>query len=88
MNFSQWNSFDANLKRFKAAGAQLYFTEIDVRIKIDDGLTTAELQHQKAVFTRLIQLAKKYGVKLVAFHGLHDHNWIPSHFPGFGAACL
>lgn len=81
-------SFRNNIRRFHDLGIKVLFTEIDVRIHIEDGLTDAELNVQKDYYYSTIKLAKEEKIYAVNFWGIHDDNWIPYAFQGYGAACM
>lgn len=79
-----------NIQRLAALGLDVHITELDVAIKVSDGVTKAELNVQ----------ADRYGKILTAClssprcngfltWGVYDGaSWIPSYFPGKGDALL
>lgn len=77
------------IRRFKGLGVAVYITEMDVRIKTDDGITDAELNHQKQIYSDVVRTALNNGVKIINFWGFTDkYSWIPGSFPGWGSALI
>jgi len=80
--------FGQNIERFAALGLQVQITEADVRIPIP--ATAGDLKRQARTYHDILAacLAAK-GSPVTAFltWGFTDgHSWIPSFFPGYGAA--
>ncbi|MBN1797507.1 MAG: endo-1,4-beta-xylanase [Spirochaetales bacterium] len=96
-----FNKFRATLDRFVKLGLEIHFTEVDVRVRVNDvNINTAagknkldkRLKKQAEVYAELLKIALDYE-KVTAFltWGLTDrYSWIMNnpHFPGHGAALL
>jgi len=83
-----FESIRANVRRFKSLGIKVLFTELDVRIRIDDGLTAEELKKQKDSFYNITRIAVEEGVLCINMWGVKDPSWIERAFPGWGAATI
>lgn len=84
----------ANLQRFVAAGLEVRFTELDVRVPTDKGVSTAaDLQRQGDVYRTMTTLCREFeactGVTVWGF--TDKRSWItdyPATFSGYGNANL
>lgn len=80
--------FRSNINRFVALGVKVQVTEMDVSLKTDDGVTTAELNAQRDKYREVVDIID--GIpQCPAFQmwGFTDkYSWIPAAFPGQGAA--
>ena len=81
---------DANIARLTALGLQVHITELDVRVPVDQNgvASSADLQAQAQRYHDIAAVCLKYpGCTLLQTWGFTDkYSWIPSSFPGFGAA--
>jgi endo-1,4-beta-xylanase len=79
-----------NIVRIAALGLQVQITEMDVRVPVDSNgqATPADLQAQAETYQRILTVCLQ-APACTAFQtwGFSDaYSWIPSYFPGFGAA--
>ncbi len=83
---------DANIKRITDLGLRVQFTELDVRIPVDasGNATAANLTAQAQVYRDVVAICLKYPLcTAIQTWGFTDkYSWIPSTFPGFGAALI
>jgi endo-1,4-beta-xylanase len=81
---------DLNLQRLIALGLQVHFTEMDVRLPVDanDNASASDLAAQAQRYHDIIAVCIKYpACTAVQTWGFTDkYSWIPSAFPGYGAA--
>ena len=81
---------DANIARLTALGLQVHITELDVRVPVDQNgaASSADLQAQAQRYHDIAAVCLKYpGCTLLQTWGFTDsHSWIPSYYPGYGAA--
>ncbi|KAJ7592975.1 endo-1,4-beta xylanase [Mycena floridula] len=77
----------ANLAKFTALGLEVAITELDIRMTLPS--STAQLAQQKADYTNVINacmsVSKCIGITLWDY--TDKFSWVPSTFPGQGAAC-
>ncbi|MFF3318066.1 endo-1,4-beta-xylanase [Streptomyces sp. NPDC003035] len=80
------STLEANLKRFADLGVDVAITELDIRMALP--ATDAKLAQQKSDFTKVttacLAVARCVGVTVWGF--TDSDSWIPSTFPGQGAA--
>lgn len=78
----------ANFQRFADLGLKIHITELDVRIPLP--ASGAELQQQALDFGRVVEVcAETPACEMVVTWGFTDRDsWIPTAFPGYGAALL
>lgn len=83
---------DTNIKRITDLGLQVHFTELDVRLPVDSSgnATAAALATQAQIYHDVVAICLKYPLcTAIQTWGVTDkYSWIPSVFPGFGAALL
>jgi endo-1,4-beta-xylanase len=78
--------FARNMQRFADLGLDLYVTELDVRLQLP--VTPAKLEAQAAIYRGVLDTC----LAQPAFRGFQmwgftdRHSWIPTHYPGYGAA--
>ncbi len=79
-----------NLQRFAQLGLKIRISELDVRIKLNDGITQEERDLQADVYYRVVAACVEVpACKTINFWGFTDkYSWIPKHFPGNGTAHL
>lgn len=81
---------EANLKRFADLGLQIQITELDVALKLgpDGKLEANALAQQAAVYHGVVSTCLKFkACSAVQVWGFTDkYSWIPTFFPGNGAA--
>ena len=82
----------SNMERLAALGLQVHITEMDVRLPVDanGNASAADLASQAAIY-QSVMTACQAAPNCTAFltWGFSDkYSWIPSTFPGFGAALL
>ncbi len=83
------SGLDANIKRLTDLGLQVQFTELDVRLPVNNGVASAaDLAAQAKIYHDLTAVCLKYPLcTAIQTWGFTDkHSWIPGFFPGFGAA--
>jgi len=89
-NYITPEGLDANVARLTALGLQVHFTEMDVRIPVDSNgnASAADLEAQAQRYESIAAVCLKYpGCTLFQTWGFTDkYSWIPSSFPGYGAA--
>lgn len=76
----------SNIRRLAALGMEVHITEMDVRIP--ESPTDGDLVAQAQVYNDVLELClSESACTSLVFWGFTDrHSWIPSFFPGFGAA--
>jgi endo-1,4-beta-xylanase len=81
-------SMAANFARFAALGLKIQITELDIRIT--QPFTAAALQTQAADYRLIVDLCLQTpSCEMVVLWGMTDrYSWIPTSFPGTGAALL
>ena len=82
------SSVARNIERLDDLGLRIHFTEVDVRIRDQDG--AAGLDNQAKRYESLAKLAAYYPeVDLFTTWGLSDkYSWIPGWFEGYGRALM
>jgi endo-1,4-beta-xylanase len=79
-----------NIRRLTALGLQVHITEMDVRIPVDlNGIgSPVSLQRQAQAYQRVLAIClQNPGCTAFQTWGFTDkHSWIPTFYPGFGAA--
>jgi len=82
------SDFQANLQRFANLGLDVQVTELDIRMPIP--ASNANLQQQASDYTKIIQdcLAVSRCTYITVWDVYDGDSWIPSTFPGYGAALL
>jgi endo-1,4-beta-xylanase len=93
--------FRQNIERFVALGLEIHFTEIDVRVFIDDidlmkpegrEILSKRFEHQAEIYAELIQIALDYqNITTFIIWGLTDkYSWIiyTPFFPGYDYALI
>lgn len=82
------SDFQANLQRFANLGVDVQITEQDIRMPTP--ASSANLQQQASDYAKVVQDC--LGVSrctTITVWGVYDgDSWIPSTFPGYGAALL
>ncbi len=73
---------------FHQLGLEVHITEMDSRIKVDDGLSENELNGQLESYRNALRVClESEACKVFATWGFTDrYSWIPSEFPGYGSA--
>ena len=81
-------SFAANMQRFADLGLEIYITELDVRTRLP--ATPEALATQAQWYGDLMQAClDQPACRAFQTWGFTDaHSWVPSFFPGFGAALI
>jgi endo-1,4-beta-xylanase len=82
------SDFQANLQRFANLGLDVQVTELDIRMPIP--ASNANLQQQASDYTKVVQdcLAVSHCTYITVWDVYDGDSWIPSTFPGYGAALL
>jgi endo-1,4-beta-xylanase len=84
------SGIEPNIQRLTALGLQVQFTELDVRLPVDSSgnATSAMLATQAQIYGQAVSICLKYPLcTAVQTWGFTDlHSWIPSTYPGYGAA--
>ncbi|MDR9831206.1 endo-1,4-beta-xylanase [Vibrio sp. FNV 38] len=82
------SSIARNIERISDLGLDIHFTEIDVRVRDNDG--EQGLKDQAAHYAKLMQLAAFYPeVDMFTTWGITDrYSWVPSWFNGYGRALM
>ena len=84
------SSIQQNLERLTALGLQVQYTELDVRLPVDSSgnATPATLATEGQIYHDAVAICLKYPLcTAVQTWGFTDkHSWIPSTYPGYGAA--
>ncbi|KAE8405561.1 glycoside hydrolase superfamily [Aspergillus pseudonomiae] len=77
----------SNLKSFTDLGVEVAYTEVDVRMQTP--ATEANLQQQSTEFANIVGacLDTKGCVGVTIWDWTDKYSWVPSTFPGYGAAC-
>ncbi|HVO99044.1 MAG TPA: endo-1,4-beta-xylanase [Bryobacteraceae bacterium] len=79
-----------NIQQITALGLQVHITEMDVRVPVDSGgnASASDLQAQAATYQRILTVClQNPGCTAFQTWGFTDkHSWIPSSYPGYGAA--
>lgn len=86
------SDISSNMARLAALGLDVHITEMDVRVPVDanGNATAADLASQAAIY-QYVMAACQAAPNCTAFltWGVSDlYSWIPSTYPGFGAALL
>jgi endo-1,4-beta-xylanase len=78
----------ANIARFAALGLKVHITELDVRMTLPS--TAAQLQTQAQNYHDVLSICLQYpACDVVVMWGFTDkESWVPSAFPGWGAALI
>ncbi len=80
----------ANIARLNALGLLVHFTELDVRIPVDvsGNASSSDLAAQAQRYQDIVAVCMQFpGCTAVQTWGFTDkYSWIPSTFPGYGAA--
>src|SRR6266404_3568612 len=83
-------SIESNIKRITDLGLQVHITELDVRLPVDSSgkASTSDLAKQAQVYHDIFALCLKFPLcTAIQSWGFTDkYSWIPSAFPGSGAA--
>ncbi|ADN02449.1 endo-1,4-beta-xylanase [Spirochaeta thermophila] len=81
-------SFRRNMQRFADLGLKLYITEMDVRLPMP--YTREHLEKQADIYRNVVrECLMQPAVEAIQIWGFTDkYSWIPSHFPGEGAALI
>jgi len=77
------------MKQFTDLGLQVHITEMDVRLRLTNGVATAaDLNAQAQTYARILTVClQNPGCTAIQTWGLTDkYSWIPGFFTGFGAA--
>jgi len=82
------STLGANIARFAALGLKVHITELDVRMPLPS--TAAQLQTQAQNYRDVFATCIQYpACDLVVMWGFTDkESWVPSAFPGWGAALV
>jgi len=84
------SGFAQNIQAIAALGLQVHITEMDVRIPVNSaGVAAAsDLAAQAATYSRILTVClQNPGCTAFQTWGFTDkHSWIPSSYPGYGAA--
>ncbi|KAJ1713408.1 endo-1,4-beta-D-xylanase precursor [Aspergillus flavus] len=77
----------SNLKAFTDLGVEVAYTEVDVRMETP--ATDANLQQQSTEFANIVGacLDTEGCVGVTIWDWTDKYSWVPSTFPGYGAAC-
>lgn len=88
LNPPQMQSIDANMKRLGALGLEVEITELDVRIPAP--ATDANLSKQAQIYREYLQTCfTNENCQMFLTWGFTDkYSWIPSAYPGSGAALI
>jgi endo-1,4-beta-xylanase len=83
-----YGSFAQNLQRFADLGLALFVTEMDVRMQLP--VTDAKLAMQADVYRNVMDVClNQRACNGLLMWGFTDaHSWIPSFYPGWGAALI
>jgi endo-1,4-beta-xylanase len=78
----------ANIRRLVALGLEVHITEMDVRLPVP--ATPSDLEAQAKIYGTVAKTCVATpGCKALLTWGVNDaHSWIPSFYPGLGAALL
>lgn len=81
-------SFVQNMQRFADLGLEIYITELDVRMQLP--VTPERLAAQANVYAGILDAClAQPACRAFQMWGFTDaHSWVPSFFPGFGAALI
>jgi len=81
------SELQCNMERITALGLEVAVTELDDRIELP--ATDADLEQQKADYMSVVQtcMAVSRCVGITVWDYTDRYTWIPSVFPGYGAAC-
>jgi endo-1,4-beta-xylanase len=82
------STLGANIARFAALGLKVHITELDVRMPLPS--TSVQLQTQAQNYRDVFSTCLQYpACDLVVMWGFTDkESWVPSAFPGWGAALV
>jgi endo-1,4-beta-xylanase len=79
-----------NIQQLTALGVQVHITEMDVKLAVDanGNASSAALQAQAQTYQRILTVClQNPGCTAFQTWGFSDkHSWIPSSYPGYGAA--
>ena len=81
-------SFAQNMQRFADLGLEIYITELDVRMQLP--VTPEKLATQANVYAEILKAClAQPACRAFQMWGFTDgHSWVPSSFPGYGAALI
>ena len=81
-------SLSANMQRFASLGLNIYITEMDVRLPVPASAT--DLSNQATIYQNVLDRCRlQPACKGLQMWGFTDkYSWIPSFFPGLGAALI
>jgi len=81
-------SFVQNMQRFADLGLEIYITELDVRMQLP--VTPKKLATQANVYAGILNAClAQSACRAFQMWGFTDaHSWVPSFFPGYGAALI
>lgn len=87
-DFSDFNGFRDNVRRFGEAGFDVYFTEVDVKIPLS--ATWQDYQRQAFVYKEILNICldSPYCKGFQTWGYSDERSWIPKTYPGFGDALL
>lgn len=82
------SSVEANFKRFADLGLEIQITELDVPIKVTDGVTQTELDKQAKIYETMVKscLKVKKCTMIITWGFTDKSSWWPSALPTLGAA--
>ena len=82
------SSVEANFKRFADIGLEIQITELDVPIKVTDGVTQSELDKQAKIYETMMKscLKVKECTMVVTWGFTDKSSWWPYAIPTLGAA--
>ncbi|KDQ12653.1 glycoside hydrolase family 10 protein [Botryobasidium botryosum FD-172 SS1] len=86
------NSFErtlpTNFQRFAALGLDIAITELDIRFKlpVTDALLASQAENYQYVVNACLGISRCVGI--TTWDTSDDYSWVPSTFPGEGAALL
>jgi GH35 family endo-1,4-beta-xylanase len=81
-----WNYLAYLIDRYKSLGLKVYLTEVDISPGSfkSTGFTQEAAANQKAVYKKLVDVAKQSGTDGIFFWGIADEKdpwWMVGHFP-------
>jgi len=82
------SSVEVNFKRFAELGLEIQITELDVPIKVSDGVTQSELDEQAKIYETMMRSCLKFKkcTMLITWGFTDKFSWWPYAVPTFGAA--